>query len=139
MIAALGFWAFLLSATAIFIVAGETIERLFILLILACTVGTMFAGGQNGGAELVWVTFAIDLVLWLSGLFLVIATDRFWPIWFTGFHTNTILLHFVSLFTSDHYAQLLNYAAAAWAIPALGVAAYGVLLDYRSGQRSTYN
>lgn len=134
MIAALGFWAFLLSATAIFIFAGETIERLFILLILACTVGTMFAGGQNGGTELIWVTFAIDLVLWLSGLFLVITTDRFWPVWFTGFHTNTVLLHFASLFTNDYYAQLLNYAASALAIPALGVAAYSVLLDYRSGR-----
>lgn len=134
MIAALAFWAFLLSATAVFIIVGGMTERIFILLVLACTVGTMFSWQAKVGTGLPWVTFSIDLTLWLIGMFLVLSSDRFWPVWFTGFHTNAIALQIAAFLTSQEYAMFLEYAAASFAIPALGIATYGVLQDYRHAQ-----
>ncbi len=132
MIAALGFWAFLLSAMAVFVIVGGMTERIFILLLLACTIGTMFSWDAKGEGGLPLITFSIDLALWFLGVFLVVSTDKFWPVWFTGFHTNAVALQIAAFIASQHYAMFLEYAAAAFAIPALGVATFGVLKDYRS-------
>ena len=85
------------------------------------------------GIEKSWLyVFLIDLIVLFFSLYLSINSKFYWPIWFSGFHTISVASGFSRiLFPSDIMLMYTNFAEI-WAIPALGSAAIGCILDHRN-------
>lgn len=137
MITAVLFWIFLLCCAAIFVIYGQTIERVFIALVFAASCITFIGYQYSGMGNLSAVVIVSDILLLVGCLVILAISDRYWPIWFAGFHSNTIATHAAALLFPDMVPSLFLNLAGAWALPALGTSAYGVVLDYRARQSST--
>jgi uncharacterized membrane protein len=123
------FWVFLLCASASFYLNGCKMERIFISIIFISSILTFLVNVYLEDIRVNFIVVGIDLIVWVIALIYVVRSDRYWPIWFAGFHTNTIGTELAaSLFPSSISGLYINLAGA-WALPALGVAAYGAWCD----------
>ncbi len=137
MITAVLFWIFLLCCAAMFIIYGQMIERVFITFVFAAVCVTFIGYQYSGMGNISAIVIASDILLLAACLVILVISDRYWPIWFAGFHSNTIATHAAALLFPDMVPSLFLNLAGAWALPALGTSAYGVVLDYRTRQSST--
>lgn len=123
------FWVFLLSACAIMFLFGQRDEQRFVFAVVAATLSTFVVNGVWGITTALPFVAIIDVALWIFALAYVARTDRYWPIWFAGFHLNTIATEVGSILFPGALPGLYSNLAGAWALPALGAAAYGVMKD----------
>lgn len=125
----IAFWVFLFSACAIMLFFGKRYEKRFIIAVTTATLATFIANGRWGITTALPIVAAIDVALLLFVLICVARRDRYWPIWFAGFHLNTIATEVGSIMFPGAIPGLYTNLAGAWALPALGAAALGVMRD----------
>lgn len=63
--------------------------------------------------------FYIDLMVLLALIHVSLASDRFWPLWATGFHLVTVLIHIATMVAPDLTPWALATGSAFWAYPVL--------------------
>lgn len=126
------FWAFLLTSCALMAAYGGIQERAFIGFVGLAVVATSSLNSIYGVSQALQLVMLIDLALLAISGWFIITTDKYWPIWFTGFHLNTIATEVASMTFPGELPGLYVNLAGVWALPALGLAAYGCLLDHRS-------
>lgn len=57
----------------------------------------------------------------------------YWPIWFAGFHSVAVATGLARMIFPVSVLQIYIDASEFWALPALGAAVAGILLDRRAG------
>ena len=139
MIVVISYWLFLLSACLTMMIFGQTLERWFAATIVAATVLSFVLNNWLGMITASPFIVAIDVVIWGIALTLALAADRYWPIWFAGFHLNTIATEVGSIVLPGTIPALYANLAGAWALPALGFAAAGVARDFKARQSGYYS
>lgn len=125
------------------------------LVILCCGYGAIFGGRdglwiaaiylaaviltvpaqllQQSWGGLNWPVLLVDFGL-LCGLYVIsMRTNRYWPLWVTGFHLITITTHLAAAVAPSFAARVYFGMATLWAIPKLLVIVVGVTLDWRAG------
>ena len=130
-IVAVGFWTFLVSATSILAVFGcDQARKVAIACLTAtfCTFGVNFILGF-AGAQLAMVM--IDAVLLIYVLRTALTSHAHWPLWFCGFHLVTVASEIAKITIPAETPLIYTNFAGFWALPALGAAAIGVILDRR--------
>lgn len=125
----IAFWVFLLSASTTMFLTGRKQERVFVSVILMATVSTLLANAFIGIGSANKFVISIDVALWIFVLIYIARSDRYWPIWFAAFHSNTVAAELGSILFPNSLPGLYMNLAGAWALPALGAAAYGVVSD----------
>ena len=125
------FWAFTLLSIGVFAAFGRRVERGFTVVILAGLAATWAVYKPMGGAD-PRLVLAIDSLILVPGLALVLFTNRFWPIWFSGFHSLSVLTGVAHLLSPDHVPRLFFNLAGFWFYPAIWCSAAGVVMDWRS-------
>lgn len=124
-----GYWLFLLSSCAIMFCFGGRAERQFVGLVIVATFATIAAIVKLGMTAALPFVATIDGALWGVSLLYVVRLDRYWPVWFAGFHLNSLATEVGAIIFPGAFATLNANLAGAWALPALGFAAIGVLKD----------
>jgi hypothetical protein len=131
------FWAFLLTSCGIMSAFGGKQERTFVLCVALAVASTSILNSAYGVSQAMHYVFLIDSLLLIISLVLLAFSERNWPIWFAGFHLNTVATFAASMIFPGELPGLYASLAGVWALPALGLAAYGCVLDHRSQQLKT--
>jgi hypothetical protein len=122
------FFALMAAACGYALLRGRTDARIVGAVFLVGTFATMGlrsspAGGYSSVESGI---FAVDVVCLLAFTYAALISDRFWPLWVSGFQLTTIFGHLVKAVDSDLLP--LAYAAALrfWGYPILIMLAVGV-------------
>lgn len=134
MTVALLFWGLVLLCGGFAAGYGGSAGRQVTLLYLAACLATSLVTRD----DLAWLhphlpAFTVDLLL-LGGLgWVTFRSDRWFPIWFTGFHLVAVTSHLASIVVPDFSPRIYFLVQAVWSIPMLLTLAIGVALDRRAG------
>lgn len=122
------FYALMSGACAYALAKGRTDARIVSAMFLIgnfATIGlrTRTAGGYSSVESGI---FAVDVACLAAFTYAALISDRFWPLWVSGFQLTTIFGHFFKAIDSELLP--LAYAAALrfWGYPILIVLAVGV-------------
>ena len=122
------FFALMAAACGYALLRGKTDARIVGAVFLVGTFATMGlrsspAGGYSSVESGI---FAVDVVCLLAFTYAALISDRFWPLWVSGFQLTTIFGHLFKAVDSDLLP--LAYAAALrfWGYPILIMLAVGV-------------
>jgi len=124
------FWLLTLVACGYAVALGGRSGRWAAALVIAASLltipATRLGQGWEGPEALI---FLVDLGL-LAGLYhLSLRTDRYFPIWMTGFHLLAVLTHLSTLAAPDFTPQIYRAAESLWAIPMAIAMMWGITLD----------
>lgn len=128
MVLALTYWAFLLGCGVYVVRHGPEQERqVFAALVLASLLSGIIASIDNRHIQSVALSILlVDLLLLLFLLFVASRTDRFWPLWTTGFHLIGVLTNVAMLVNPSVVPRAYALAQGFWAYPALLALCLGV-------------
>jgi hypothetical protein len=131
------FFALMAAACGYALLRGRTDARIVGAVFLVGTFATMGlrsspAGGYSSVESGI---FAVDVVCLLAFTYAALISDRFWPLWVSGFQLTTIFGHVFKAIDSDLLP--LAYAAALrfWGYPILIMLAVGVWRQQKRLQR----
>jgi hypothetical protein len=129
----ISYLAVLLLAVAVALWRGGWPERTAALAVLAASFASplvessLFASPEYG-------ILAVDLLLlgWLGAL--ALATDRFWPLWATGFHLVGTIIHVARMVDPTVVPPAYAMGQVFWSYPVLGALAWGALVEARAAK-----
>lgn len=120
--------AALAGAGVVAVKYGDWPERAGVGLIVGGSILTVPASvipGLNGPTAL--GILAVDAVVLVAFLYLVLKTDRFWPLWACGFHLVGVATHLATLSHPDIVPLAYKLVRGAWAYPMLAAIVLAVL------------
>ncbi|WP_165799573.1 hypothetical protein [Sphingomonas oleivorans] len=80
--------------------------------------------------------FAVDLGMLVALLALALRSERFWPLWATGFHTVGLVTHSAMMVDPAIVPRAYSLAQGFWAYPALLALAMGTRMSRKLPDRS---
>lgn len=130
---AVSFWLFLGCSLAIIAVLGGREGRQLVFAILTAVSATFLANRYFGMRDAQYFVVLTDVALLICVVIIALRTSRHWPLWFAGFHLITVSAGIARLVSPSGLPEMYIDAAGFWALPALGAAVVGILLDHRAG------
>lgn len=126
------FWMLTLVGCGYAAALGGSSGRWAAFLILAASLLTIPAGRLGSGwRETEQLILLVDLAL-LTGLcVLSLKSDRFFPLWMTGFHLIAVLTHLSTLIVGDYTPKIYRAVESLWAVPMTLAMMWGIRLDRR--------
>ena len=132
----------------------DFVTILFNLMLLLCAAYASIFGGRTGragslifvGATILTIVafnanpswqstsygiFAVDLACLLALLALALKSNRYWPIWATGFQAAAVATHLATLFAEDTVPDAYRALLSFWSIPILLVMVLGTMKDHK--------
>ena len=110
---------------------GERPERLGAAIVLVGSVATMGAANVPGleirSSQL--GILAVDVLVLAGFLALVFKTDRYWPLWVSGFHLVGVATHLVMLFYPAVLPVAYRVVRGLWAYPIMVAILVGTLQE----------
>ena len=133
MLIGLLFNAFLLCGGAIAFLFGGSLERKFVGFLILCSFLTVFLNSELGRISARFSITSLDVAIMVVVILIAFRHNRYWPLWFAGFHSLTVasdlLLH---LFPRAYSAYFIAFSGF-WALPAMLAMATGTIKDHRAG------
>jgi hypothetical protein len=124
-------FAILLFGTCAFaFLQGRSDERLAAGVMLTAAVITPLTMASGFSAPETGV-LSVDFGLLAFLLFLALKSDRFWPLWATGFHVVGTTIHLATFVEVDIWPPAYANAQAFWAWPVLFALLIGTQLEAR--------
>jgi len=122
------FYALMSGACGYALVRGRTDARIVSAVFLIGTFATLGLRSSSAGgySSIEFGIFLVDVVCLAAFTYAALISDRFWPLWVSGFQLTTIFGHVVRAI--DSQLVPLAYAASLrfWGYPILIVLAVGV-------------
>lgn len=125
------FWTFLLSACLLVLWYGRTLERAFLILLVAISAVTLALSAKVGIVEAQHSLFAMDIAILVVILAIMHRSNAYWPVWFAGFHTIIVATGLAHLLLPSAVPGIYINVASFWSLPSLIVLALGSLADNR--------
>lgn len=126
------FWLFFLSAVTTMFSAGRAVERRFALFLFGGVVATYLLNTFLGWDGAHFLVMLINIVVLAYGILLISAVARFWPIWFSAFHSITVATDVAQMVFPNNVPALYTNLQGFWFFPAVVSMVVGVVLDSRS-------
>lgn len=121
----------LLLTCAVTWLRGQQPERFGAAVLLVGSVTTVVAeslpGLRVGAAQL--GILAVDLLVLAGFLALVLKTNRFWPLWVSGFHLVGVATHLATLCYPSILPQAYVLVQGLWAYPIMVAIVVGTLRE----------
>lgn len=117
---------------------GQQPERIGATVLIAGSVATVVAESLPGlkvGAPHLGI-LAVDLLVLAGFLALVLKTDRFWPLWVSGFHLVGVATHLATLFYPSILPRAYILVQGLWAYPIMAAIVVGTLRERQPTTRS---
>jgi hypothetical protein len=124
---------FIGAAVSILWLYGGAEARLLAYGVIASTLLTLLAHIVFGIENARYWVLLIDVILLALIVGVVLSNNTHWPIWFAGFHMIAVATGLADALFPNTFPRLYINLAGFWALPALGSAAIGVVLDCRAG------
>jgi hypothetical protein len=138
MIVAALFWVLTLLGCGFAAAFGGRDGRWAVFLIIAATLLTipaMLLGKAWRQTEV--GILMVDLLLLASLYALCLRSDRYFPVWMTGFHLVAVTTHVSTLLAPEFTPRVYRALESVWAIPMTLSMIVGIALDRRAGLRDS--
>jgi len=133
MIVALLFWGLTLTCCGFAAGYGGWAGRWIAGLYVAACLGTLAALlTQLDWHHTHYAIFAVDTALLVALIAVALRSDRWFPVWFAGFHLVAVISHLASIVAPGFAPKIYFLLQGFWSVPMLFTLALGVALD-RSG------
>lgn len=134
MLVALSFWILTLLCCGFAALfggrSGRAIATIYIVAVAATALATR---DPKAWADPHLPALAVDLAL-LAGLsWVALRSDRWFPLWFTGFHLVAVASHLASILAPGFAPKLYFLLQSMWSVPMLLTLVIGITLDRRAG------
>lgn len=124
-------WLFLLCALATGWLAGDRADRRVVEVIGAITLGSAIAYAFLNIQHALFANVILDAALLVLVTSYAMRGAKYWPVWFAGFHSVTVIFEICSLVLPSDAQMVVWRLGAFWFLPAYGSMVIGVLLDQR--------
>ncbi|RSY90702.1 hypothetical protein DAH66_01665 [Sphingomonas koreensis] len=134
MLVALSFWILSLACcgfAALF--GGRTGRAVALIYLVAVAVTSLATRDPKAWANPHLPALAVDLVLLAVLLWVALRSDRWFPVWFTGFHLVAVVSHLASILAPGFAPKLYFLLQSLWSVPMLLTLMIGVTLDRQAG------
>ena len=138
-VVAVAFWALLLSAGILITLSGNRSAQRFLMAVVGATVLTAAAVVFLPSATVAYAFLVVNGVLLGTALYFLLKLDRYWPIWFAGFHSIAVASELSRLAFSGSVSEMYANLAGFWSVPALVAMAWGVSLDRAKQEADPWN
>jgi hypothetical protein len=127
------FWVFLITALiGLWLYGGPEGRRIGLFSAIAA-ITTFLANSSLGFVSAMPLVLLIDTSLFFAAVCIALATEVHWPLWFAGFHMIGMASHTAGMLSEGELSGFYTNTAGIWALPALGSALVGAILDRRAG------
>lgn len=123
----------LLLTVAVALWRGGWPERTAAVAVLAASFASPFVESSLFASPEYGI-LAVDLLLlgWLGAL--ALATDRFWPLWATGFHLVGTIIHVARMVDPTVVPPAYATGQVFWSYPVLAALVWGTLAEARAAK-----
>ena len=130
MIVALLFWGLLLAccgfASAYGGWAGRAVSLAYLLAVLA-TIPASLVDTDWSDPQL--AVLGVDAALLAALIWTALRSDRWFPVWFAGFHLVAVISHVASILAPGYAAKVYFIFQSIWTVPMLMTLVIGVARD----------
>lgn len=131
---ALLFWGLLFSCCGFAAAYGGQAGRQLSIAYLVAVIATIPASLIHPDwSDPQHAVLAVDLVLLFALARIALRSDRWFPIWFAGFHLVAVVSHLASLIATGFAAKVYFIFQSIWTLPMLLTLVIGVALDRHAG------
>ncbi|MDO7836930.1 hypothetical protein Q4610_17930 [Sphingobium sp. HBC34] len=126
------FWLLMLMTCVFAVCFGGRDGRLLVVISIAAallSIPAQLAGSWH--ATQYWLML-VDLGTFAALLWLMLRSDRYWPIWVAGCQLMTVLTHIVTLLRPDFPSMIYAGLSTVWVIPLMLFAIIGIELDRKA-------
>lgn len=136
MLVALSFWILTLLCCGFAALFGGRAGRAVAIIYIAAVAATSLATRDpKAWSDPHLPALAVDLVLLAALLWVALRADRWFPLWFTGFHLVAVISHLASIFAPGYAPKLYFLLQSLWSVPMLLTLVIGITLDRQAGIR----
>ena len=131
------FWLLTLLGCGFAATYGGKDGRWAVFLIISATLLTipaMLFGRQWHSTE--FAIFLVDLLLLANLYGLCLRSERYFPIWMTGFHLVAVTTHLSTLIAPEFTPRIYRALGSVWAIPMTLSMIVGIALDRAASRRA---
>ncbi len=132
------FWLLMLMTCVFAICFGGRDGRM--VVVISITAALLSIPAQLSGSWHVtqfWLLL-VDLGTFAALLWLMLVSDRYWPIWVAACQLMTVLTHVVTLLRPDFADLIYAGLSTIWVIPLLLFTIIGIELDRKVGHDRAY-
>lgn len=134
MLVALSFWVLSLACCGFAALFGGRSGRAIALIYLVAVAATSLATRDpKAWADPHLPALAVDLALLGALLWIALRSDRWFPVWFTGFHLVAVVSHLASILAPGFAPKLYFLLQSMWSVPMLLTLVIGIVLDRQAG------
>lgn len=134
MLVALSFWILTLTCCGFAALFGGRSGRAIAVIYLVAVAATSLATRDPAAwANPHLPALAVDLGLLLALLWVAMRSDRWFPLWFTGFHLVALVSHLAAVLAPGFAPKLYFLLQSMWSVPMLLALLIGVALDRQAG------
>lgn len=135
MVLAILYWSFVATVGVYILKNGAALEcRIYLLITVASILSVLAAIAEELNFQRMDSgILAIDAVLLALLLLVALRTNRFWPLWTTGFHSVGVATHIAMATKPDVVPGAYALAQGFWAYPML----IAICLGVRTQRRKT--
>lgn len=134
MLVALSFWVLTLACCGFAALFGGRSGRAIALIYVTAVVATSLATRDpKAWSDPHLPALAVDLTLLAALLWVAMRSNRWFPLWFTGFHLVALVSHLAAILAPGFAPKLYFLLQSLWSVPMLLTLAIGVLLDRQAG------
>lgn len=129
----LAFWLVLIGAWAVGWQAGDRHDRRAIAAIVLAAVLSAVSYSFLGTTAALLAVSVIDVALLIAIGRYALVSDRYWPLWFAGFHAVSLFFTLCALAIQNEWQMIPWRLSGFWSLPALFAMTIGLLIDRRAG------
>ncbi|KMS54683.1 hypothetical protein V473_14915 [Sphingobium cupriresistens LL01] len=132
------FWLLMLMTCAFAVCFGGREGRL--LVVISVTAALLSIPAQLAGswhATQYWLLI-VDVATFAALLWLMLGSNRYWPIWVAACQLMTVLTHVVTLLRPDFPDMIYAGLSTVWVIPLMLFAIIGIELDRKASHDRAY-
>lgn len=134
MLVALSFWILtLLCCGFATLFGGRSARAIAIIYIVAVAATALATRDPKAWADPHVPALAVDLTLLAGLLWVALRSDRWFPLWFTGFHLVAVASHLASILAPGFAPKLYFLLQSMWSVPMLLTLVIGITLDRQAG------
>ena len=134
MLVALSFWILtLLCCGFATLFGGRSGRAIAIIYIVAVAATALVTRDPQAWANPHLPALAVDVILFAGLLRVALRSDRWFPLWFVGFHLVAVASHLASILAPGFAPKLYFLLQSMWSVPMLLTLVIGVALDRQAG------
>ena len=130
------FWPLLVLACGYALLRGGRHERTVAIVCILATLVSMNVHPAHGRyAQVDWGELTVDFAVLAAFVAVALQSDRFWPLWLSGFQLTSSFAHIFKAVDSDLIPHAYAAAVRFWSYPMLLVLLFGTWRAHRRRTR----